>query len=202
MAASELDQLVTDARTNAGLSWTLVVFVVLVAAGNLATGELLWAGFATTVAIIALLPAGIYRAPFAMVPWEVLLLAVVPLLGRTFSTIPQTGALAQYLSVAALALLVAVELHTFTSASMNPQFAVAFVVIATVAAAGIWAVARWVPDVLLGTEFMLTAGVPESEIEHQLMLEFVYSTVAGLLAGIIFQEYFRRRASTRERVGR
>lgn len=212
MEPSELDRTVTQAQTNAIIAWVLVIFVLLVAVGNLLAGELLWAGFASVVAIIALIPAGARRTARAMLPWEVLLLAIIPLLGRTvvtvpilgwqFTALPQTGALAQYFSVAALALLVAVELHTFTDASMNAQFAVGFVVIATMAAAGVWAIARWIPDVLFGTEFILTAGRSEAAIEHELMLEFVYSTLAGLLAGIVFQAYFRRRARTRERVVR
>jgi hypothetical protein len=210
MGLSELDRSVRDARANAIVAWLLVSFVLLVAIGNLLADELLWAGFATVVAVIALIPAGALRTPRAMLPWEVLLLAIVPLLGRTvvtvpilgwrFTALPQTGALAQYFSVAALALLVTVELHTFTNAKMNPQFAVGFVVIATMATAGVWAVARWVPDVLLGTEFLLAADRSEEAIEHDLMLEFVYSTLAGLLAGVVFQAYFRQRARTRERV--
>jgi hypothetical protein len=200
MARSELGRVVTGTHTNAVLGWALVTFVVLVAVGNAVAGNVPWAGFATAVAVITLAPTATLRTPLAMPPWEVLVLAVLPLLGRTFATVPVTGALAQYLSVAAMALIVAVELHTFTPVKMNYTFAVAFVVIATMAAAGVWAVVRWVPDVLLGTGFLLTPGVPEEAIEHQLMLEFVYSTLAGVLAGVVFELYFRRLGHTRERV--
>ncbi|MFC6733151.1 hypothetical protein [Haladaptatus sp. DYSN1] len=182
----KLGSVVEDASLNAVLSWFLVGFVLVVIGESLLGGDLLWAVFALGVAVLALIPAISYRNPRAMLPWEVLVLAVLPMLGRAFSTIPVTGELATYLSVAALALIVAVELHVFTPVQMTHGFAVLFVVIATMAAAGVWAVTRWVADLYLGTGFILN--------EEALMWEFVWSTAAGVLAGIIFDLYFRRRA--------
>lgn len=188
-----LERVVEDERMNATLAWLLVGFVLAVAASNLRRGEVLWAGFAATIAALALLPAVRLRSAVATLPWEVLALAVVPLVGRTFATVPATGRLAQYLSVAAVALVVAVELHTFTRVQMSYRFAVLFVVIATMATAGVWAVVRWLSDLYLGTAFLLVPGVPGEAVERQLMFEFVYSTVAGALAGVVFELYFRRR---------
>lgn len=193
MEGEGLGRVVERRRINATLSWVLVGFVWAVAAGAFLGGELLWAGFAATVAVLAILPAVGLRSPLAMLPWEVLALAVVPLVGRTFATVPTTGRLAQYLSVAALALVVAVELHTFTGVEMNYRFAVLFVVVATMATAGVWAVVRWLSDVYLGTGLLLVPGVPQETVEHELMIEFVYSTLAGGLAGLVFELYFRRR---------
>ena len=188
-----LDVLVEDARTNAVLAWALAVFVLAVAVGNALTGSLLWAGFAGTVAALVLVvPAG-FRTPRVMLPWEVIAIAVLPLLGRTFATVPVTTDLATYLAVAAIALVVAVELQVFTPVRMTPRFAVGFVVVATLAAAGAWAVARFALDSLLGTGFLLDPALPEAEIERALMFEFVYSTAAGVLAGVVFEGYFRRR---------
>jgi uncharacterized membrane protein len=82
---------------------------------------------------------------------------------------------------------------------MNDRFAIAFVVVATMAAAGIWAVVRYGSDVLLGTTLLLPPmGLAASETalaaaERSLMLEFVASFIAGIGAGIVFQGYFRRR---------
>jgi hypothetical protein len=197
---TELDRFVEDERLNAGLAWLLVGFVLVVVAGNAAIGELLWGGFAATVAALALVPPARFRTPLAMLPWEVLALAAFPLLGRTFTVLAGvgTGALATYLAVAALALIVAVYLHAFTSVRMNAAFAVLFVVVTTMAAAGVWAVVRFGLDTLFGTAFLLKPGIDEHVVERNVMLEFVYSTVAGLGAGLVFDRYFRRRRASRE----
>jgi len=193
--SSRLESLVEDARVNALLAWLLAGAVFVVAVGNAAVGSYLWAGFAGAVlALVLVVPAG-YGSPRAMLPWELLLLASLPLLGRTVATVPVTSDLATYLSVAAVALIVAVELQAFTTVEMTPRFAVGFVV-ATLAAAGAWAVVRFGLDATFGTQFLGVPPAPGIEVdprERALMLEFVYSTVAGVLAGLIFEGYFRRR---------
>lgn len=184
-------------RANALLSWTLVGFVGLVVVGSSTSGNLLWAGFALVVLVLAVVPALAYRQVGVMLPWEVLALAALPLVGRVFTTVPLTGRFVTYLAVAAMALVIAVELHSFTAVEMTPGFAVGFVVVATVATAGVWAVARWLADVSLGTNFLLDPTVSTTAIETRLMWEFVYSTLAGAAAGVIFEGYFRRRARSR-----
>lgn len=202
MNRSGLGRIVEDARLNAVLAWALVAFVWLVAGGTLLQGDLVWAGFAVTVATLAVVPALAFRSPSVMLPWEVLVLAALPLFGRTFVMFAGigTGRVSTYLAVAAVALIVAVELHLFTPVRMSHGFAVFFVVVATMAAAGLWAVVRWLVDVLFGTTFFLQPGVPEEVLEHRLMLDFVASTAAGLLGGVIFDQYFRRRAHIEDRL--
>lgn len=192
--SSRVGSLVEDARTNALLSWVLAGFVLVVSVVNATAGSFLWAGFAATVLVLILVvPVG-YRHPRAMLPWELLVVACLPLLGRTFATVPVTSDLATYLSVAAVALVVAVELQVFTPVEMTPRFAVGFVVVATLAAAGAWAVVRFGLDATLGTQFLgvPAPGVEEDPRERALMLEFVYSTLAGFVAGLLFEGYFRR----------
>jgi len=202
MERSALGRLVDDARLNAGIAWPLVGVVSLVAVGAVLEGELLSAGFAVTVVALALVPPAGFRNPRVMLPWEVLALASLPVLGRTFVVLSGlgTGRVATYLAVAAIALIVAVELHVFTPVRMDRRFAVVFVVLTTMAAAGVWAVGRWVPDVLFGTAFVLKPGVDEHVIERALMLDFVASTAAGVLGGIVFELYFRRRAHIESRI--
>jgi len=199
---TELDRLVRDERLNATLAWLFVGFVLVVAAGNALIGEFLWAGFAVVVAVLALQPPVRFRTTLAMLPWEVLALAAFPLIARTFTLLAAvgTGALATYLAVAAVALMVAVHLNVFTPVRMNGTFAVAFVVIGTMAAAGVWAAVRFGLDTLLGTTFLLKPGIEEEIIERNVMLEFVYSTVAGVGAGVLFDRYFRRRRARNERL--
>jgi hypothetical protein len=128
-----------------------------------------------------------------MLPWEVSALCALPILGRALSTVTLTGQLATYLSVAGIALVVAVELHLFTPVRMTDTFAVGFVVVATLAMAGLWAVVRWVADLTLGTTLLLDPALSEHVIERQLMWEFVASTAAGVIAGLVFTLYVRRR---------
>lgn len=203
MDRSGLGRIVEDARLNAALSWLLVGFALLVAAGSFAQGDLVWTGFAATVAVLAVLPAVAFRAPRVMIPWEVLALATLPLVWRPSAVAAGIGSgqVATYLGVAAVALIVAVELNVFTAVEMTDGFAVFFVVVTTMAAAGVWALVRWVPDVLVGTQFLLVPGVREAAIERRLMLDFVASTAAGVLAGVVFALYFRRLARIETRLG-
>ncbi len=201
MAAGErLGSLVETRRGNAALAWLLVVFVASVVVGSVLVGDLLWAGFAAAVGVLALIPSLAHRDPQVMLPWEVLALAALPLIGRAFATVPLTSRFATYLAVAAVALIIAVELHLFTPVLMTPSFAVLLVVVGTMAAAGTWAVVRWSADLLLGTTFLLDPALTEAEIEAGLMWEFVFSTAAGLVAGMVFEGYFRRVARLEGRV--
>ncbi|WP_227373560.1 hypothetical protein [Haladaptatus halobius] len=179
-----LDALVEDERVNAGLSWLLVGFLLIVVAESLLSADLLWAVFVGFVATLAVIPPLAYRNAEAMLPWEVLVLGALPILGRALATLALTSRLATYLSVAALALVVAVELHVFSPVRMTHWFAILFVVITTIATAGVWAIVEWLSDVYLGTQFIHS--------EHLLMWDFVYATVGGLLAGVVFEVYFRR----------
>jgi hypothetical protein len=205
MQRSGLRDVVEDRRINAVVGWLLVAFLLVLSVADLLEGRLLSAGFTVVVALLALIPAVVYRSHEAMLPWEVLLLASFPLLSRVLVTgqqldgITLTGRISTYLAVAAVALIVAVELDVFTPVRMNHSFAVFFVVIATMAAAGVWAVVQWLSDLYLGTSLILD-GRPEHVIETALMWDFVAATLAGLLAGLVFELYFRRRARTTRRL--
>jgi len=195
----DVTQLLRDQRLNAAAGWLIVLLLLAVVAGSFLSGDLLWTGFAGAVAALAVLPPVLSTRWDAMLPWEILLLAALPVVGRVFATVPVTGNLASYLSVAAIALIVAVELHVFTPVEMTSGFAVTFVAVATMAAAGFWAVARWLTDLTLGTTFILDPELTEHAIEEALMWEFVASTIAGIGAGVVFAVYVRRQIGT-ERV--
>jgi len=180
----DLAGLFEDHRVNTVLAWLVVGAVLTSAATELALGDVSSASFALLVAGLAVLPAVAYRNPRIMLPWEVLVLAALPLLGRLFATVPVTEALATYLAVAALALVVAVELHVFTAVQMTLGFAILSVVVFTMAAAGTWAVVRWAA---FGPTFVAS--------NEALMTEFIYSILAGGLAALVFECYVRRTAN-------
>lgn len=191
-SAGALDRVVDDERVNAGLAWALVGVIGLVALAEALEGRVLWAGFAAFVAGLAVIPPVVHREAAVMLPWEVLVLAALPVLGRAVATLMFTSRVATYLSVAALALIVAVELHAFTTVEMTHWFAVLFVVVATIATAGVWAVVQWLSDIYLGTGFVHS--------EHRLMWNFVAATAVGGLAGVVFQLYFRQFTSVDARL--
>ncbi|WP_435358769.1 hypothetical protein [Haloarchaeobius sp. DFWS5] len=215
MSGQDLSRLFEEHRLNARLAWLLVVVVAVTAVEELLAGQFLWAAFAVVVAAVALVPPVAYRSPRVMLPWEVLLIAALPIVGRVLAgvflggfttqlaTIPEFGQVlvttvvvqnvATYLSVGALALILAVELHVFTPVRMTVGFAILTVVIMTLAAAGVWAILRWVSHLYFGTAFYA-----EDQLDL-LMMEFVYSTIAGVLAGVTFELYFRRREQVARR---
>ncbi|MFB6220376.1 MAG: hypothetical protein ABEH90_02960 [Halolamina sp.] len=192
-------------RRNAVAAWAVVAFLVVAAVSELLVGDPLWAGFVLVVVALAVVPAAVFRDRDAMLPWELLVLAALPVVGRTLiagrtvGRITLTGRVTTYLAVAAIALVIAVEIDLFTSVRMNNRFAVLFVVVATTAAAGIWAVAQWLSDLYLGTALLLGRG-PEHAVEEALMWDFVAATVAGALSGVLFEFYFRRLAATEARL--
>jgi hypothetical protein len=196
---------VEDERRNAVVAWAVLGFLTIALIAELLTGELLWAGFIANVLALALIPATVLRDRRAMLPWELLALAALPIIGRTLvagrtiGDLTLTGRVTTYLAVAAVALIVAVELDLFTNVRMNDRFAVLFVVVATTAAAGIWAIAQWLSDIYLGTSFLLGRG-PEHVVEEALMWDFVAATTAGVLSGVLFEFYFRRRSAADERL--
>ncbi|MFB6120574.1 MAG: hypothetical protein ABEJ68_05595 [Halobacteriaceae archaeon] len=194
-----LTDMMEEGRANAAFAWLLTAFVALVAVRSALTGELLWAGFCGGIVVLALFPPVGFRDPTVMVPWEVLALGALPVVARSFAVVPLTSRVTTQVSVAALALLVAVELDVFTPVQMTDWFAVLFVVIGTMATAGVWALAQWLSDVYLSTEYMLT-GAPEAEIERAVMWDFVAATGVGVLAGLLFVLYFRRRARAKQRL--
>lgn len=193
-----LGTLIKGERGNAALAWLLVVFVAFVAFESFPEDPV-WVAFSVTVVGIVLVPPVAFRNAQAMLPWEVLVLVGLPVFGRAFTTPGLSSDAATYLSFAALALVIAVELDVFTPVAMTNWFAVLFVVIATMASAGFWTLAQWVSDLFLKTTFILPAQPPLTEAQDEaalnaMMWDFIAATVAGLAAGVIFVLYFRRKS--------
>lgn len=185
--SDDLLGLYEDHRVNAILSWVLIGVIGISVLTEFALGEYTSAVFGLVVGAVAVLPAVRFRNPRIMLPWEVIALAALPVLGRLIAELPVTEALATYLAVAALALMIAVELHAFTTIQMTLTFAIVSVIVFTTAAAGAWAVLRYGASLLLGTPLDVT--------NEELMIEFIYSIVAGGLAALVFEFYVRRYAT-------
>jgi hypothetical protein len=202
--SGELAAVMDNTRLNAALAWLLILAVALVGVESVTDADWVWVTIAATVVFLSVLPPVAFRSPLVMLPWEVLALAVLPLFVRgLFGGL--IGTVAAYLGVAAVALVIAVDLDVFTPVRMTTWFAVIFVVVTTMATAGIWAVLRWLSDVFLGTTLVYPSPPPVSPAVEEaaleaLMWDFVGATVAGLLAGVVFAGYFRQLARGRTRL--
>lgn len=179
-----LARLFRNGRINAVLSWLLVGVLAAVFVESLLEFDRHWLVFVTATGVIVLLPPVSSRDWRVMLPWELLVLALLPILVRGLYG-GEVGTFATYLALAGVALIVAVELHTFTRLALTHWFAVSLVVMTTMAAAAAWTILRWSTDLLIGTSFLAT--------NEELMLEWLYVTLAGFVAGILFDSYFRRR---------
>ena len=201
---ASLAPLVRDERANAALSWLVAAVVAAVAVASGAS-DIAWTTFAVAVLVVVAVPPVAFRRPTAMLPWEVVAGVAAPTVWRAVATTPLTADLAAYLAVASLALVVAVELDVFTPVAMTNWFAGVFVVVTTMATAGVWAVVQYASDVLLGTQFVLPTAPPlthaqEAVAVDALMLDFVAATAVGVLAGGVFVYYVRRYADPHGRL--
>lgn len=187
------DRLFRDDRTNAVLAWAMVAVLALVGLESVVTLDVQWIGMVTGAGTLVLIPPLASREWRVMLPWELLLLALLPVLVRGLLG-GEVGTFATYTAVAAIALIVTVELHSFTALRVTHWFAVTFVVLATLASAAAWTILRWVADRRLGTSYLTT--------NDALMREFLWVGLAGLAAGLLFDLYFRRRDSHLQRAYR
>ncbi|WP_324664373.1 hypothetical protein [Haloarcula sediminis] len=179
-----LERLFRDSRTNALLSWLLVGVLGVVFVESGLDLDYQWTLFVGFVGLIVLIPPLAFREWQVMLPWELLVLATLPILVRGLLG-GTVGTFATYLALAALALLVIVELHMFTTLSVTHWFAVVLVVLTTMAAVAAWTVFRWNADRMLGTAYLVD--------NETLMMEWLYVTLAGIAAGLLFDGYFKRR---------
>ena len=180
MLGVDLDRLVGDRRRNARLAWIIVIALVGLVVIESVQGQYWTAGVLFVVVVLAALPGPFYRTYTATLPWEVLAVTLAVLL---WLALAPGQVIAQYLTFAVVALLIAFEVHLFTPVRMSHRFAVLFVTISTTAMAGIWSIARWLVDIALGTT--MTPG------HEALMWEFVAATIVGAVAGGAFDLYVR-----------
>jgi hypothetical protein len=179
-----IEQLFRDGRTNALIAWILVGVIALVFVESVLDFDRQWIVFVAVVGFVLLVPPVAHREWRVMLPWELLTLAALPILVRGLFA-GTIGVYASYIAVAALALTLTAELHMFTTMQVTQWFAIILVVLLTFATAAGWAILRWNFDQMLGTHYLST--------NDALMVEFVWVTLAGLTAGVLFDSYFRRR---------
>ena len=186
-----LTRLVRDGRLNAVAAWAMIAVLAGVLVESAIDYDVLSAAIAVGLGAVVLAPTAAARDWRAMLPAQLVGLSLLPILVRALSG-GELGTFATYVAIAALALVIAVDLHMFTTLRLTHWFAVAFVVMATLATAAVWTVLRWNLDQRAGTAYLTT--------NDALMVEWMYVTLAGLAAGLLFDGYFRGRGRRLRRV--
>lgn len=180
-----LASLFRDTRRNAIVGWAVLGLVALAFVESLLDLDPLWTVASAATVVVMVLPAVLRRDCRVVLPWELLLLAALPVATRAVVPDVEVGIFASYLALAAFALLVVVELDMFTRMRVTHWFAVALVVVTTLASGAVWTIVRWNLDRSMGTAYLLD--------NEALMVEFVRIALAGIAAGLLFDLYFRRR---------
>lgn len=171
----------TSERVNAILGWGLTGIVALGAAESLLTHAPYWGGFSLSVAAVASLPALAIRNWMAMVPWPLLFVAAIAVMARVVGFYPE---IAGYLAIAALALIIVVELDVFTPVDLSRRFAVVFGVLTTMALESLRIIAQFYLDLWLGTGFLSS--------QTELQKDIVTVTAVAFAMGGLFQLYFAK----------
>lgn len=189
-----LDDVFREGRLNAILAWCMIGILGLVLVESLADRDLEWIALVAVAGAVVLVPPVSYRNWRVMLPWELLVLALLPILVRGLLG-GELGTFSTYVAMATLALAVVVELHMFTSLELTHWFAIVFVVLTTLAWAGASAMLQYAFDLYTGTSYLTDNAA--------LMEKFVWVTLAGFAAGLLFDAYFRRRdRQLRRAIGR
>ncbi|MDW7731986.1 MAG: hypothetical protein SCH66_06115 [Methanolobus sp.] len=185
-----LSKLLRDTSLNAIIGWGLVSLLFLLGLVNLIYGKFTWSILIVFVICVITTPALLLRKLSVMPAWYLIIIAVIPIIGGATAYYFFSSGIPVYLSVATIALLLAAEINWFTSVHMNYKFAILLVVITTLAISGLWNLLIWVLDMSLGTAFILDGRSYEA-INTAVMHDFIFATIAGIFAGILFGWYFR-----------
>ncbi|WP_066384672.1 hypothetical protein [Halalkalicoccus paucihalophilus] len=166
---------------NALISWVLTGVVALAAVKSLLSDAVLWGGVALLIVLIAAMPALTTGEWTMMVPWPLLIVAATATISRTLGMYMEV---AGYFAVAALALIVVIELDAFTPVKMTQRFAVAFAALLTLAIQGLWTIAQYYSDLWLGTQFLHS--------QRELQVDIVIVTAIGISMSVVFEWYVEK----------
>lgn len=177
---TDSDTATGGARTNATVGWVLLGVVAVSAVHSALTRQFLWSGFEFLFVVLAALPAAVSGDLRVLVPWPLLLVGAVALVGQSLGFHQE---LTGYTAVAAFALVAVGELEAFTSVEMSKRFAVAFAALTTMSIQGVWTVVRYFSDQWLGSNYV--------QSQAQIQWDFVWVTLVAVVVAAAFELYFR-----------
>lgn len=172
-------------KVNAILSGVAALYLMVSCVNIMFDGNLTWSMYGFAVLALVFAPSFILEDRKAFVPFEILVLLAVPFAVKGMELGFAANYTLSYFTAATVSLLIITELDTYTSFRTTPRFSVVLLSITTIGVAGLWAVARWLSDIYIGTALIVS--------EKTLMWEFAAALAAGAFAGIVFNLYFRQR---------
>ena len=172
-------------------SWTMAVALLFVSVKLSLDFQAIWMFFGFLAIVLYVTPMLRFRNPFKVPPWEIVLLILVPAvihvsqgdqpLGSYTGVWRDIYAIAISLGLATLGFLMMAELEMYTVLKVNRAFAGLFVVIFTMAVAGVSMVVVFLADKLYDQESLSTNGV--------VMGFFIYTFVVGIVMAIAYDVY-------------
>jgi hypothetical protein len=175
----------------ASASWTMAIALLLLSIKISLSLQAIWIFFGVVAVALYITPVLRFRNPFKVPPWEVVLLMLVPAaihvsqgsqpLGSYSGIWRDIYAIAISLGLATLGFLIIAELEMYTSLRVNRAFAGLFLVIFTMAVAGVSMVVVYFADMLYEQESLATNGV--------VMGFFIYTFAVGIIMAVIYDLY-------------
>jgi len=181
-------------------SWVSSVLLMLLTIYAIVKFEVLWAILGITSLSLYALPIVTMRDPFRALPWEITVILAAPMAlhfsvgSHALSDIHwwnDFSSLALAFSLATIGFLMTVELQIYTNVRMNRPFAVFFVVMFTLAAAGFWEVGLYFGDMLYKTH--------NQGSNADVMMTLVWVLVGGILMGLFYTVYLKAMSERRKK---
>ncbi|MDH7508563.1 MAG: hypothetical protein QHH00_04100 [Methanomassiliicoccales archaeon] len=175
------------------ISWASVIAIFLATEYAIFAFNLFWIIMGFWALCIAVLPAIMSRSVARILPFELLSLITVPFL---LYFIPGVFGLenqfyeeyllraSQVMATFLIGFVTVIDLHTYTSLRMNRVFAVAFTVMLTMALSSFFAIGDFISDAIFGTHTLVS--------NDYLMMNLLYSSIGGLIMGIVLSIYLGR----------
>lgn len=170
--------LVRGGQSNALIGWFVAGCVALTAVANLHLAPSIWVGYALLLVGVVALPAVVTGDWVTMIHWPIAAIAASAVILRVTGVVPEV---AGYVAIVALALVIVVELDTFTSVELSRRFAVGFAVLTALAIEAVWIVVQFVADWWLGTDYLTT--------QTALQYDIVAVSTVSLAVGVAFYWY-------------
>ena len=177
----------------AELSWIAGIVLLIATSYALMKFDVLWVIFGVVALTLYMLPIASTRDVFRVLPWEMVLLVVAPMvlhfgaesefLTAHLAWWDDFTSLAFAFSTATLGLILVLELRMFSKVRMNRPFSVLFVVMFTLAVSGFWQIGLFMSDMFLSTQGQGTNG--------EVMTVLVWNLLGGLVMGFVHDLYLK-----------